>query len=112
MEPFGMIRPGFGPLVLTVRDGTIAIRHSVFPRRLAAAFGNDHTLVTSDVTVDPTDELLSLGRRAVALYADEHAARVAFAIKPMDNDLARLRAALALAGVRTAVVAHSPPTGV
>jgi hypothetical protein len=112
MEPFGMIRPGVGPLILTVRDGTIAIRHSSFPRRMAATFGNDHTLATAEVLVDPNDEVVSVGRHAVALYTDGHRSRVAFAIRPIDDDLARLRTALALAGARTARVADTPPTRV
>ncbi len=99
MGTFNMLRSGTRSLILTVRDDTISIRHS-FPRHVAATLNLDHTLRTPEVMVDPDDEVLSLRRHAVALYGDERSGPVAFAIRPTDGDLQRLREALTLAGTR------------
>jgi hypothetical protein len=91
---YAYLKGGVGSLVLTVREDTISIRHSLFARRFAAVFGLDYTLPTRDLTTDDRDKSMSYGRHALVIHCRDESGPLDLAIHPIDGDLNRLRAAL------------------
>jgi hypothetical protein len=91
---YAYLKGGVGPLVLTVREDTISLRHSVFARRFAAMFGLDYTISTRGLTTEPFDESMSYGRRAVVIHGRDKVGPLDLAILPIEGDLERVRTAI------------------